>query len=292
VDTSILNTIINIIPSNFIRPFLEADTLQLIFLALIIGIAVGKIGEYTPVLSEFFEACNQLFLTLTTMIAKFIPVAVFCSISLMFVHLGGSSFLSLAGYFLTNVLEVFIMMGIYGLLIFVMTGLNPLTFFRKNKESMITSFTLSSSAAAMPVNIRTCTDKLGISPKVCNFSIPLGATINMDGTCISLVLAGLYLAKMYGVTVTPSMLAPLGLTIILLSLGCPSVPGAGMVCLGIVLTQLGVPISAIGLIIAIDPILDMFDTVSNVTGDISCALITAKKEGLVDMDIYNDMSRM
>ena len=292
VDTSILSTIINIIPSNFIRPFLEADTLQLIFLALIIGIAVGKIGEYTPVLSEFFEACNQLFLTLTTMIAKFIPVAVFCSISLMFVHLGGSSFLSLAGYFLTNVLEVFIMMGIYGLLIFVMTGLNPLTFYRKNKESMITSFTLSSSAAAMPVNIRTCTDKLGISPKVCNFSIPLGATINMDGTCISLVLSGLYLAKMYGVTVTPSMLAPLGLTIILLSLGCPSVPGAGMVCLGIVLTQLGVPISAIGLIIAIDPILDMFDTVSNATGDISCALITAKKEGLVDMDIYNDMSRM
>lgn len=292
VDTSILTAIINIVPSNFIRPFLEADTLQLIFLAIIIGIAVGKIGEYTPVLTEFFEACNSLFLTLTSMIAKFIPVAVFCSISLMFVNLGGSSFLSMASYFLTNVLEIIIMLFIYGLLILIIARLNPITFFKKNREGMVTSFTLSSSTASMPINIKTCIDKLGISPKVANFSIPLGATINMDGTCISLVLSGLYLAKMYGVTVPVSMMGPLALTIILLSLGCPGVPGVGLVCLGIVLQQIGVPIGAMGLILAIDPVLDMFDTMSNTTGDVSCALITAKKEGLVDMDIYNDMSRM
>jgi Na+/H+-dicarboxylate symporter len=156
---------------------------------------------------------------------------------------------------------------------------------------MITSFTLSSSSAAMPVNIRTCTEKLGISPKVCNFSIPLGATINMDGTCISLVLAGLYLAKMYGVTITSSMIPTLLITIILLSLGCPGVPGAGLVCLGIVLTQIGVPVSAIGLIMAIDPLLDMFDTLSNTTEDVACALITASREGLLDREILNDMSR-
>jgi Na+/H+-dicarboxylate symporter len=225
------------------------------------------------------------------MIAKFIPVAVFCSISLMFVNLGGSSFLSMAGYFLTNVLEIIIMLFIYGLLILIIARLNPITFFKKNREGMVTSFTLSSSTASMPINIKTCTDKLGISPKVANFSIPLGATINMDGTCISLVLSGLYLAKMYGVTVPVSMMGPLALTIILLSLGCPGVPGVGLVCLGIVLQQIGVPIGAMGLILAIDPVLDMFDTMSNTTGDVSCALITAKKEGLLDMDIYNDMSR-
>lgn len=292
VDTSLLSTIINIVPSNLIRPFLEADTLQLIFLAVIIGIAVGKIGEYTPVLTEIFEACNQLFLTLTTMIAKFIPVAVFCSVSLMLVNLGGSSFLSLLGYAMTNILMIAIMLVIYGILVMVLGRLNPIVFFRKNREGMITSFTLSSSSAAMPTNIRTCTDKLGISPKVCNFSIPLGATINMDGTCISLVLLGLYLAKMYGVTVKPSMILPLAVTIILLSLGCPGVPGAGLVCAGIVLEQLGVPIGAMGLILAIDPILDMFDTMSNTTGDVTCALITASKENLVDKDIYYDMSRI
>ena len=292
VDTSLLHTIMNIVPSNFVRPFLEADTLQLIFLALIVGIAVGKIGRYTPVLSDFFEACNSLFLTLTTMIAKFIPAAVFCSVSLMMVNLGGSSFLSLLGYFMTNVIAVFIMMIIYGLLVFVIGGLNPYIFFQKNREGMLTSFTLCSSSAAMPVNLRTCTEKLGISPKVCNFSIPLGATINMDGTCIGLVISGLYLAKMYGVTVTPSMMAPLAITIILLSLGCPGVPGAGLVCLAIVLRQLGVPIGAIGLVLAIDPILDMFDTMSNTTGDVACAAITASREGLLDREVYNDMSRI
>ena len=288
VDTSLLSTIINIVPSNFIQPFLESNTLQLIFLAMITGIAVGKIGEYTPVLSGIFDACNSLFLTITTMIAKFIPAAVFCSISLMLVNLGGSSFLSMLGYFFTNVLEVFIMIGIYGLLVMAMGRVNPLIFFRKIRQSMLTSFTLCSSSAAMPENIRTCTDKLGVSPKVCNFSIPLGATINMDGTCISLVVTGLYLAKMYGVNVPPSALPALGLTIILLSLGCPGVPGAGLVCLGIVLEQLGVPISAIGLVIAIDPVLDMFDTMSNTTGDVACATIVASREGLLDRKILND----
>ena len=292
VDTSLLHTIINIVPSNFVKPFLEADTLQLIFLAIVVGIAVGKIGKYTPVLSSLFEACNSLFLTMTTMIARFIPLAVFCSVSLMLVNLGGSSFLSMFSYFITNVTAVFIMLLIYGLLVLLLGRVSPVTFFRKNSEGMLTSFTLCSSSAAMPTNLKTCTDKLGISPKVCNFSIPLGATINMDGTCIGLVVSGLYLAKMFGVTVTPSMMAPLVLTIILLSLGCPGVPGVGLVCLGIVLNQLGVPVGAMGLVIAIDPILDMFDTMSNTTGDVACALITASREGLLDKEIFNDMSRV
>ena len=292
VDTSLLHTIINIVPSNFVKPFLEADTLQLIFLAIVVGIAVGKIGKYTPVLSSLFEACNSLFLTMTTMIARFIPLAVFCSVSLMLVNLGGSSFLSMFSYFITNVTAVFIMLLIYGLLVLLLGRVSPVTFFRKNREGILTSFTLCSSSAAMPTNLKTCTDKLGISPKVCNFSIPLGATINMDGTCIGLVVSGLYLAKMFGVTVTPSMMAPLVLTIILLSLGCPGVPGAGLGCLGIVLNQLGVPVGAMGLVIAIDPIRDMFDTMSNTTGDVACALITASREGLLDKEIFNDMSRV
>ena len=292
VDTSLLHMIINIVPNNLVKPFLEADTLQLIFLAVLIGVAVGRIGKYTPVLSEFFEACNSLFLTMTKMIANFIPIAVFCSVALMMINLGGSSFLSVFGFLCTTIAAIFIMLVVYGLLVLFMTGLNPITFFKKNREGMLTSFTLSSSSAAMPTNIRTCTEKLGISPKVCNFSIPLGATINMDGTCIGLVICGLYLAKMYGVAVTPEMIAPLAITIILLSLGCPGVPGSGLVCLGIVLNQLGVPVEAMGLIIAVNPIRDMFSTMSNTTGDVACALITASKEGLLDKDIYNDMSRM
>lgn len=291
VDTSILSTIVNIVPSNFLAPFLQSDTLQIIFLAVICGVAVGMIGEYSAVLKEFFEACNSLFLTITTIFSKAIPLAVFASMALMIVEVGGQSLVTLLGYAGVVILAVMVMIGVYGLLIAVMARLNPVTFFRKNREGMLTSFTLASSSAAMPVNLRTCTDKLGISPKVCNFSIPLGATVNMDGACIGFSVTGLFLARAYGVTVPTSALVSLAVTIILLSLGCPGVPGAGLVCLGVVLETLHVPVEAIGLIIAVDPILDMFVTMSNTTGDVAAALIVAKSEKLLDEDVYNDKTR-
>ncbi|SDK29359.1 Na+/H+-dicarboxylate symporter [Sarcina sp. DSM 11001] len=286
VDTSILNTIVNIVPSNFIAPFVQSDTLQIIFLAIVCGVAVGMIGKYSKTLKDLFEACNSLFLTITTMIARFIPAAVFCSVSLLVIELGGSSLLSVLGAGLTHVLITLCMLCVYGILVLVMARLNPLTFFRKNREGMLTSFTLCSSSASMPTNLRTCTDKLGISPKVCNFSIPLGATVNMDGTCIYLCVMGLFLARAYGVSVSPSSLFSIAVTIILLSLGAPGVPGAALVCMSVVLTALNVPVEAIGLIIAIDPLLDMFITMSNTTGDVMAALVVAKAEKLLDLEKY------
>ena len=292
VDTSLLHVIINIVPSNFVRPFLDADTIQIIFLAVLCGIAVGMLGEYTPVLREFFEACNSLFLTITTMISRFIPVAVFCSVVLMFVQMGLDSFVSLLGMIGTYLLCVLCMLTTYGILILVLGRLNPIVFYIKNKEGMLTSFTLSSSSAAMPTNLRTCTDKLGISPKVCNFSIPLGATVNMDGMCVILTVAGLFMARAYGVNVHGSMYVSLLLTIVLLSLGAPGVPGSGLVCLGVVLGSLGVPVEAIGLIIGIYPFIDMANTVSNTTGDVAAATVVASTEGLLDRSIYYDKTKV
>jgi serine/threonine transporter len=183
---------------------------------------------------------------------------------------------------------LFLALVVNPLIVFLMLKKNPYPLvFRCLKESGITAFFTRSSAANIPVNMELC-EELGLDKDVYSVSIPLGATINMDGTCISLVLTGLYLAKMYGVNVPGSALPALALTIILLSLGCPGVPGSGLVCLGIVLNQIGVPISAIGLVIAIDPVLDMFDTMSNTTGDIACATIVSSKEGLLDRKILND----
>ncbi|MCR5160320.1 MAG: dicarboxylate/amino acid:cation symporter [Lachnospiraceae bacterium] len=191
IDTSILSTIINIVPSNILAPFVESNTLQVMFLAVLCGLAVGAIGEYSRTLKE--------------LIAR----------------------------------------------------LSPITFFRKNREGMLTSFTLCSSSAAMPTNLRTCTEKLGISPKVCNFSIPLGATVNMDGSCIYLCITGLFLARAYGVSV--------------------------------VLAALKAPIEAIGLIMAIEPFLDMFITMSNTTGDVMAALVVARNENLLDVEKYQKL---
>ena len=287
-DTSLLSTIVGIIPDNFVKPFLEANTLQLIFLALICGLAVGALGEYSAKLSNLFQALNELFLTITTMIAKFIPLAAFCSVVLMVVKVGGEAVVSLLGMFGVFLICIASMLTVYGILLILIGRLNPLTFYRKIREGMLTSFALSSSSATVPTNMMICTERLGISPKLVSFSIPLGATVNMDGTCVSLIVSGLFLARMYGISVTGPELASMVVTVVLLSLGCPGVPGAGLVCLGIVLQNIGVPIEAIGLVMAIDPIRDMFGTMNNVTGDMAVTAVVGKTEGMMDMDIYKN----
>ena len=288
VDTSLLSTIIDIVPSNFTAPFVESNTLQLIFLAVLCGISLGIMGDTAAGLKEFFDNLNSLFLTITCLIARLIPVAVFCSLSLMVMELDFSAFLSLVGAAVLHVSAILCMMAIYGVLILLLARLNPLKFYSKIREGMMTSFSLASSSAAMPTNLKICTDKLGISPKVCNFSVPLGATINMDGTCILLTIMGLFLARAYGVTITSSEIMSIAVTIILLSLGTPGVPGAGIVCIGIVLQALHVPVEAVGLILPIYPIFDMFDTMSNTTGDMATSLIVAKSEKLLDQKKYNE----
>ena len=285
-ETSLLQTIISIVPSNFLRPFMESNTLQIIFLAVLCGIAVGSIGSGTKMLRDAFEALNALFLKLTSMIAKCIPFAAFASLTIMVVTLDMDSFLSVAAGAGVTILCYFVMMGIYGLLILTLGRLNPILFFKKAQEGMLTSFTLCSSNAAMPTNVRVATEKLGIAPRLANFSIPLGATINMDGYCILLSVMGLFLARAFGVEVSAASLVSLALMVILLSLGTPGVPGSGLVCLGIVLRTIHAPVEAIGLIIALNTILDMFDTANNTTGDLAAAVIVANSEKLLDKEIY------
>ena len=287
VDTSLLSTIINIVPNNFVRPFLDSDTLQLIFLAVICGIAVGMIGKYSKMLSNLFDACNHLFLMITTIFARFIPVAVFCSTAMLMIQVGGKALIQQLSVFGTFLLSITSMMVIYGLLLTVLGRVNPFKFFAKAKEGMLTSLALSSSSAAMPTNMNICTKKLGISPKLASFSIPLGATINMDGTSVFLIVFAMFLARMYGVDVTGSALMTMSVTVIMLSLGCPGVPGAGLVCLGIVLENIGVPMEAVGLIMGITPLADMTSTMNNVTGDMAVTTIVAKTEGMLDTDMYN-----
>ena len=288
VDTSILSILIGVVPTNFLKPFVESNSLQIIFLAVLVGIAIGIISEHSRIIKGFFDGCNELAMTVTTLIMRFIPVAVFCAMALMMADLGGQSIVSVVGMALTHTLTVVCMIGVYGLLILLFTRLNPITFFRKNREGMLTSMTLRSSSAAMPINMNICTGKLGISQKICSFSIPLGATLYMDGFCIYLVTACLFLARACGVSVPVSAIPALFITSILLSLGAPGVPGSGLICLGVLLGSLGIPITAIGIVMGIDPFLDMFITVANTTGNVASSLIVGKRANLVDIEIYND----
>lgn len=287
VDTSILSTILNIVPSNFLSPFLESDTLQLIFLAILCGLSVGTIGQYSAMLKELFDALNSLFLSITKMITKFIPVVGFVSIALLIINLSIDNLMAILSAALAHCLAICIMICIYGLLVLIMGRLNPFKFYKNDREGMITAFTLSSSSASVPTNMRVCTDKMGVSPVVANFSIPLGATINMDGVCIYLTVFGLFMAKAYGIPISLPSLISLCFTIVLLSLGAPGVPGCALICLGVVLETLNIPMEALGLIIAVNPILDMFDTVNNTTGDVAAAVIVARSEKMLDVEKYN-----
>ena len=285
-NTSLVSTIVNIVPTNLLAPFISGDTLQIIFLAVLIGIAVGKVGEYSKPLKDLFEAANSLFLAITTLITKFTPVAIFASLALLFSQMEGTAILSLFKFLLVLLSTMLLMMTFYGLLVFVVGRLNPFRFFKNAREGMLTSFTLLSSSAAMPTNLKVCTNKMGVSPKVANLSIPLGATINMDGACIFMAVGSIFLSRAYGMELPLTTLLSISITIMLLSLSSPGVPCAGIVSLGVVLATLGIPVEALAIILGIFPIIDMFVTTNNTTGDVATAVLVAKTEKLLDTDIF------
>lgn len=282
---SILDTIINIVPSNFVKPFLEADMLQIIFMAILCGVAVGMIGDYSKPLMNFFEGCNLLFLKITTLIVKIIPLAVLCSMTSLVMLTGTDMLLSIMSFAGTFVLALAVMLGVYCLLVLLIGRLNPLVLMKRHAPTMLTNFSLASSNASMPFNIDSCR-KLGVPSKICAFSIPLGATVNMDGSCIYMAVAGLFLAKVFGVELDSSSFVSMIFSIIVLSIGAPGIPGSGLICLSVLLVQLGVPAEALSLIMGIDSLMGMFRTAVNSTGDVAVSLIVAKTEKLLDTKQY------
>ena len=179
------------------------------------------------------------------------------------------------------------MLTVYGVILFVVARLNPVTFFKKYKGVMLTAYSLSSSNATMPFSMEACDKKLGIHPKVYSFSIPLGATINMDGSCITLIISSLFMAKIYGIPVGASILFSICLSIFILSVGAPGVPGGALVCLSMLLPQIGVPTEAISIVMGLYSLVGMMQTCTNVTGDAVVTTVVAKSEGMLDTPIYN-----
>ncbi len=289
VELSAIDMIVDIVPSNFVKPFLENNMAQLIFLAVLCGIAVGMIGKYSEVLIQIFEALNELFMKITAMIIRLMPVAVFCSMSSMVIDLGVKTILSIFGMFATFLFGLACMLVIYIMLMILIGRLDPRPFIRKYAPVMLQIFSMASSNASIPLNMEVCDKKLGVSSKVYSLSIPLGATLNMDGTCVQLMVFALALAKVYGVTVSGSALLMMAFTVVILSMGAPGIPGAGVICLSVLLEQLGVPTEAVGLVMGIGPLIGMFLCMCNCTGDTVITTIVAKSVGELDTDKY--MSR-
>lgn len=285
MNVSIKDMIVNIVPSDFAQPFVESNMLQLIFLAVICGIAAGMIGRYSEWVKDLFQALNDLFLKITTLVIRFMPIAVFCAICSMMLDMGIETIASVFGIFATFVCGLLCMMVIYCIIMVIFARLNPLPFLKKYPQTMLQVFSMASSNASIPMNMEACR-KLGIAQKIYSLSVPLGATINMDGACVYMAVFSLALAKVYGVPVTPASLGAMVISIIVLSVGAPGIPGSGLICLSVLLTQIGVPTEAIGLIMGIDSLVGMFRCMSNCTGDVAVSVAVAKREKMLDMEQY------
>ena len=287
-STSLIEMVVGIIPSDVLSPFINNNMLQLIFLAILVGAATGLIGKYSEVLRSIMDALSELFLKITNLIIKLMPIVVFCSVLSLILTIGTDTLWAVAGIFGTFIAGLFVMMLIYALMMIILARLNPLIFIKKYAVTMLQVFTLSSSNASIPINMEVCEKRLGISSKVYGLSIPLGATINMDGGCVQMGIFILALAKIYGVNIPAGALVTLAFSIFVMSVGTPGIPCASLICLAALLAQMNIPADAIVLVMGIAPVVSMFLTMSNCLGDVAVTSIVAKKTGEMNMKVYND----
>lgn len=279
----------NLFPSNPIRAMVEGNMLQIIIFSILFGIAVALAGRPGEKVANLFNDLNEIIMKLIIILMNLAPYGVFCLMAKLFVTLGFDTIGNLITYFLL-VLLVLVLHGTvtYPLMLKLLAGLNPLIFFRKMRPVMLFAFSTASSNATLPVTLETATHHLGIKNTIASFTIPLGATINMDGTAIMQGVATVFIAQAYNIDLSFIQYLSVVLTATLASIGTAGVPGVGLIMLAMVLQQVGLPVEGIALIIGVDRLLDMTRTAVNVTGDCTISCIVAKSEGEFDQDTFDD----
>ena len=277
--TSLMDTIVNIFPSNFISPMAEANMLQVIVMALLIGFAIILVGEEKN--TRIITACNDLndvFMKCMEMILKLSPIGVFCLLCPVVAANGATIIGSLAMVLLAAyVCYIVHAVVVYSFAVKTIGGISPLTFFKEMLPAIMFAFSSASSVGTLPINME-CTEKLGTSREISSFILPLGATINMDGTAIYQGVCAIFIASCYGIHLTLPQMLTIIFTDTLASIGTAGVPGAGMVMLAMVLTSVGLPVDGIALVAGVDRIFDMGRTTVNITGDASCCVIVSNLE--------------
>ena len=273
-----MQTLVGIFPSNFFAPFVEANMLQIIVASLIIGFALLLIKRQKEIEFKAVDTLNYVFMKVMEMIVALAPIGVFCLICPVVAENGLAVLGSLAKVLLVTYLGYIIhAIVVYSLAVKVAAGMSPLKFFKGMLPAIMFAFSSASSVGTLPINME-CTEKLGTSREVSSFVLPLGATINMDGTAIYQGVCTVFIASCYGINLTFAQMLTIVLTATLASIGTAGVPGAGMVMLAMVLTSVGLPVEGIALVAGVDRVFDMGRTTVNITGDASCAVIISAME--------------
>jgi len=281
---SVVDTLLNIIPSNPLAALTEGNMLQIIVFAVFVGLAITALKEKTAGLLKLMEQGNEVMMYLVGIVMKFAPYGTFALIATAVGSQGFSAMKAMGAYMLVILAALALHAAItYGGTIAFLAKKNPIWFFKKFAPAMTVAFSTSSSTATLPVSMEVAQKELGVPKSISSFVQPLGATINMDGTAIMQGVATMFIAQAYGIDLTAIELATVVLTAVLASIGTAGVPGVGLIMLAMVLSSVGLPVAGIGLVIGIDRLLDMTRTAINISGDAACAVYVAETEGKRDI---------
>ncbi|HGF7191496.1 dicarboxylate/amino acid:cation symporter [Vibrio cholerae] len=286
---SLGKVIVDMFPTNPISAMAQGNTLQIIIFAVLFGVAISAAGKPGERIAQVFSDLNEVIMKLVAMLMHLAPYGVFFLMAKLFTGLGLGAILNLAEYVVvlasTLLLHAFV---IYGLMLKTFAGLNPMVFFRKMEDAIMFAFSTASSNATIPVTMETVKNRLGVDNKVASFTVPLGATVNMDGTAIMQGVATAFIAQAFNIELTMTDYLMVILTATLASVGTAGVPGVGLVMLAMVLNQVGLPLEGIALIMGVDRLLDMIRTAVNITGDACVSCIVAKSENAFDEARFAD----
>ncbi len=284
-----VEVLINLVPRNPVQAMATGNMLQIIVFSILLGLAATMASKPGERIISMFQDFNVVIMKLVKMVMELAPYAVFALIAKVFAEIGVDAISKLSLYFITVLIALLIhALIVYPTLLTVLGKLNPIKFLLKMRTPMTFAFGTASSNATIPVTMRTVTERMGVDKAVGSFSIPFGATINMDGTSIMQGVATVFIAQAYGIDLTLTQLGTVVLMATMASIGTAGVPGVGLIMLATVLTQVGIPVEGIGIIIGVDRLLDMTRTAVNVTGDCAVTCIVAKSEGKLDLDVFND----
>ncbi|MFT6902212.1 MAG: Na+/H+-dicarboxylate symporter [Colwellia sp.] len=286
---SLAQTLIQMFPSNPFASFAQGNMLQVIIFALLFGIAIALSGKPGERVAALFEDMSVVVMRLVTILMNIAPYGVFCLLAGLFTDVSLSTFGNLLEYFFVVLFALLLHAFVtYPVLLKLFTGLNPLVFLKKMRDTAIFAFSTSSSNATLPITLETTTKKMGVKNSIASFTVPLGATINMDGTAIMQGVATVFIAQVFSQDLTLTDYLMVILTATLASIGTAGVPGVGLIMLAMVLEQVGLPVEGIALIIGVDRLLDMTRTAVNVTGDSMVTVIVGKSEDQFDEAVFND----
>jgi len=277
LDTDISNIpeyFVNILPDNPLQAMVETQMLQVVIFAVIIGVALLSMeAKNSRLLLDLMESIQEVCMIVVKWAMFIAPLAVFGLLAQITIKVGVDALVGLSAYVFTVLLALFLLLCMYCLIVFLASRRSPLSFLRKIRSVQLLAFSTSSSAAVMPLSIQTAEEKLNVRPSIAQFLIPLGTTINMDGTALYQGVATVFLAQLFGVDLSSTALLLILVTSVGASIGSPATPGVGIVILATILNSVGIPASGIAIILGVDRILDMSRTALNVTGDLTASIV-------------------